>query len=166
MKTRENFFEANATRLRARILRIAGRFLSATSLRYDPEDVAQEVLLRLHLELRDGKEIENPDAWVGRVARNLCVSLYRKSRTLPIEPLSRNDESEGEPDSPAPSEGLIQRAMERIPPGTRLLLGMKDEGMSLDEISLATGRPKASVKSSISQARRTIVELLQKEELL
>ena len=42
-------------------------------------------------------------------------------------------------------------------------LQMRDEeAMTLDEISLATGHPKSSIKARISQARKTMNELLEK----
>ena len=39
------------------------------------------------------------------------------------------------------------------------------KGMSLDEISAATGRPKSSIKVTISAARRQLLEKLEKEVL-
>lgn len=38
-----------------------------------------------------------------------------------------------------------------------------EEGMSLDEISSLTGKPKNSIKSSISSARRAMLEIIKKE---
>ena len=37
-----------------------------------------------------------------------------------------------------------------------------DEGMSLDEIAKATGRPKSSIKVSISNSRKKMMEQLKK----
>ena len=39
------------------------------------------------------------------------------------------------------------------------------KGMSLDEISAETGRPKSSIKVTISAARRQLLEKLEKEVL-
>ena len=44
----------------------------------------------------------------------------------------------------------------------RLLTLRNDYGLSLDEIALATGKPKGSVKSTLSQARKQLLEEIKK----
>ena len=43
-----------------------------------------------------------------------------------------------------------------------LLTLRNDQGLSLDEIAAATGRPKASVKVALSTARKSMMELFKK----
>ena len=38
-----------------------------------------------------------------------------------------------------------------------------DEGLSLDEIASATGKPKTSIKSTLSKARKQMLDLLNKQ---
>lgn len=46
----------------------------------------------------------------------------------------------------------------------RQCLHMKnDENLSLDEIALITGKPKSSVKTTISAARRKMLELIKQD---
>src|ERR1035441_294031 len=46
------------------------------------DDVIQEAFVRFYQQLEAGTKIENPRAWLFRVARNLCVSLQRVERRL------------------------------------------------------------------------------------
>ena len=52
------------------------------------------------------------------------------------------------------------KILEGFSAGTRKLLKMKADGMNLDEIAAATGRSKGSVKTSISTARKQMLEAL------
>ena len=52
------------------------------------------------------------------------------------------------------------KILEGFSAGTRKLLKMKADGMNLDEIAEATGRSKGSVKTSISAARKQMLEAL------
>jgi RNA polymerase sigma-70 factor (ECF subfamily) len=45
------------------------------------QDVAQEVFLKLYVQLRDGEEIRSLRAWVFRVAHNEALKLRAKERT-------------------------------------------------------------------------------------
>ncbi len=53
--------------------------LSAVS-RAVAEDLAQEAFLRLYASMEKGQSVENVNAWVFRVARNLAVDHFRKRR--------------------------------------------------------------------------------------
>ena len=55
---------------------------------------------------------------------------------------------------------IAEKALERLPAGTRRLLQLKATGLSLDEIAIVTGRPKGSIKSSISAARKEMMKSL------
>src|SRR5262249_23303694 len=50
------------------------------------EDVTQESFLRLFCQLRDGRPVENPKAWLFTVAHNLAVDAMRgESRFEPLD---------------------------------------------------------------------------------
>ena len=101
------------------------------------------------------------------MTKNICVSLYRKQKihgSRSLEGIDAGTVSEGT--GATDLEILIQTTMDSIPKGTRMLLRMKASGMSLDGIAAATGRPKTSIKSSISAAKKTIEEKLGKEDLI
>ena len=58
------------------------------------------------------------------------------------------------------AERQAERALERLPAGTRRLLQLRATGLSLDEIAAMTGRTKGGVKSSISAARHELMKAL------
>src|SRR5260370_11779325 len=49
------------------------------------QEATQEVFLRLCQVLRRGAEIQNPRAWVFRVAHNLGLDWRAKEKSLPLE---------------------------------------------------------------------------------
>lgn len=54
------------------------------------------------------------------------------------------------------------RALALLPEGTRYLLKLRARGLSLDEMAAITGRPKGSIKSTLSAARKELMKTLYK----
>ena len=54
----------------------------------------------------------------------------------------------------------VSKALETIPSATLFLLRLRAKGLSLDEMAAVTGRPKGSIKSSISAARKQIMKTI------
>ena len=155
----DNTFEIELSEIRPKVLAAAKRFFRSSKMDGDPEDVAQEVLLRLWDARRKDVPIRDPKAWAVATTRNCCVSLWRKRRNSQAIP----EWLPGDGDASAlvelsDAEGVAEKAFERIPEGTRRLLRLRATGLSLDEIAAITGRPKGSVKSSISAARKEMMK--------
>ena len=56
---------------------------------------------------------------------------------------------------------LRTRLYARLSSSQQMLLKLRgEEGLSLDEIAAATGRPKGSVKASLSMARKQLYDYL------
>ena len=155
--------EIELATVRPRVLAMARKFFRVSRLDGDPEDVVQDVLLRLWEARQDGADIRNLEAWAVTTTKNCCVSLWRKARKgillpfcpewMPAEPpASRIEASE--------AESALKKALEQLPDNTRYLLRLKSKGLSLDEISAVTGRPKGSIKTSISTARKELMKTL------
>ena len=92
----ENTLEIEIAEVRPKVLALTRKFFRASRLEGDPEDVVQDVLIRLWEARRSGADIRNPQAWAVTITKNACVSLWRKSRhnrqePLPL-PLSRETE--------------------------------------------------------------------------
>ena len=159
----DKMLEIELARIRQKALALAKKFLRASKMDDDPEDVVQDVLLRLWLASREGNRIRNAEAWAVSATKNSCISIWRKrngtkSQVLPEWFPDGNDPSMRIELSEA--ERLAIRAFDSLPPGTRRLLQLKATGLSLDEIAAITGRPKGSIKSSISAARREMIKTL------
>lgn len=156
----------DAGRLRPELLALIRRFFRKHILQEEAEDIVQEVLLRLWQAEHDGASVRDRRAWAVTVARHLCVSRYREERSRSRVSVEKEDlRSAGSADAPLASTEARQAAaaaLEGLSPGTRRLLQMRSAGMSLDEIAAASGRPKTSVKTSLSAARKQIVEYFNK----
>lgn len=48
----------------------------------EAEEITQDVFVRLYIQLRDGKKIENIRVWAFTVARNSAITAIRKRRTF------------------------------------------------------------------------------------
>lgn len=70
--------EIELTEIRPKVLATAQKFFRASRLDGDPEDVVQDVLLRLWVARRDGVQIRSAEAWAVSTTKNSCISLWRK----------------------------------------------------------------------------------------
>ena len=133
----------------------------------DAEDVAQEALLRLWKYCERLNADRNLEALAVKVAKNVCVDLYKSRNTYEDEITS---DIASPPSQSADAElhakevqQKIDEAIERLNPRERDLLKARQlEGKSAEEISEQTGIPKSSVKSMISTARKKLKMDLQK----
>ncbi|MBR6864125.1 MAG: RNA polymerase sigma factor [Bacteroidales bacterium] len=155
--------EIELAQIRPKVLSTAQRFFRVSGLDGDPEDVVQDVLLRLWEARCRGDEIRNAEAWAMAITKNCCVSLWRKARKETVLPL-RDEFVAGHTPSGKMEEKEVEasvtKALERIPSATLYLLRLRAKGLSLDEIAAVTGRPKGSIKSSISTARKEIMKTI------
>lgn len=149
--------------VRPKVLGLARKFIRASGLGVAAEDIAQEALVRLWTAKRDGADIRNVEAWAVTVTKNLCVSHLRKAAGRAVtsipETISSQDTASAAIDA-EDNRRIVTAVLQQIPAGTRQLLQLRTAGMSLDEIAAVTGRPKGSVKSSISAARKQILKIL------
>jgi len=133
----------------------------------DAEDVAQEALLRLWKYCERLNADRNLDALAVKVAKNVCVDLYKSRNTYEDEityDIASSPSQSADAELHAKEvQQKIDEAMERLNPRERDLLKARQlEGKSAEEISEQTGIPKSSVKSMISKARKKLKMDLQK----
>lgn len=57
-------------------------------------DIVQETFIRLWTAMEASKEIQNHQAFLYTIARNLIIDFYRKKKTLSLDALAENDENE------------------------------------------------------------------------
>ena len=160
----ENTLEIELAEVRPKVLALTRKFFRASRLEGDPEDVVQDVLIRLCEARRSGADIRNPEAWAVTITKNACVSLWRKARHNRQEPLPlslASAESATLPIEQAEARQRANQVLNSVPATTLRLLQLKASGLSLDEIAAITGRPKGSIKASISIARKELIKSLQ-----
>jgi RNA polymerase sigma-70 factor, ECF subfamily len=156
----EGAFAALMERHWSRVHRLAQRFLG----RAEAEEVAQEVFLAVYQKLGQFEGKSAFSTWLYRVAVNMALMRLRsegRAETVPLEQMELSGLAEEE-DEPPPegrimteqSLGLIERAMERMPPELKTIFILRDvEGFSNEETAEIMGLSVAAVKSRLHRGR-------------
>ena len=157
-------FENIVPALRPVMVKVGRDFFGNES---DADDVAQEGLIRLWRYCERLNAERNMEALAVKVAKNICVEIYRRRNTMTVTLQSGMEGDDTYADADADIEAgetqqKIDEAMERLSPRERELLRKRHiEGHTADEIATETGIPKPSVKSMISMARKKLIKELQ-----
>ena len=133
--------------------------------RTDADDVAQEGLIRLWRYCERLSAERNMEALAVKVAKNICVEIYRKrnNKTVTLNERLKDDTTADAHLNAEETQQKIDEAMERLSPRERELLRKRHlEGHTAEEIAQETGIPKPSVKSMISMAKKKLINELQK----
>ena len=155
-----------STRLLGKLEALARRFTLAAGIGDEPEDIVQEALATLWELSERGYPIKNAEALAVRLVKNGCVNHYRKRKVF-FKPLEYGAQAGSPPAAgrleDEENERIRKHLYGKLSETQRTFLTMRNEyDLSLDEIAAATGRPKNSVKSSLSSARRQLLEELKK----
>ena len=135
------------------------RYLLSLGL-YPPQaqEGAQEVFLRLYATLRKGEKIQNPRAWIFRVAHNLGLKIRAQEHTG--APFDANLESQIADSSLNPEQSLLEReqalrfhkAIERLSDQQRRCLFLRLEGLRYPEIASTLGISASAVGEFLRRA--------------
>lgn len=125
------------------------------------QDLAQEVFVRAL-----DADPDNPRAWVFTVANNLARdearAAVRRKRHLVL--LKGEAEAARETDAQADSleqrerADAVKRALEVLSGNDRTVLLLWDAGLNYDEIAEQTGLKKGAIGTTLSRARKRLVE--------
>jgi RNA polymerase sigma-70 factor (ECF subfamily) len=141
-----------------------GTALRLTRDREEAEDLAQEAIVRAY-EAFDRFDGENFKAWILRILTNLYINKYRRKKRVGHSVSLDDEESSYEPVGLAeelPDRQLldemlgaeIEEALSQVPEIFRVAVLLSDlEGMTYDEIALATEVPVGTVRSRIARGR-------------
>jgi RNA polymerase sigma-70 factor, ECF subfamily len=130
----------------------------------EAQEAAQEVFLRLYETLRKGETIENPRAWVFRVAHNHSLKLRAKQRPQAsgefdwdavAAPSGENPEAQA---MDRQRTRRIQEAIASLSEQQRRCLLLRMEGLRYPEIAAALGISASSVGEFL---RRAVTRLRQ-----
>lgn len=165
----EKEFEHIVNRMRPLITTLVTRFCNATSMEEDVEDLTQDVLVQLWNQHHKLEEIKNLEAWTTTLTKNLCVSRYRKRQQVHFLPIKDyefiGNHSAAHGIEEKENAQLMRELLNSLPLNTRKILYLRNiKGMSLDEIATVTGRPKTSIKSSLTTAKHQILTLLKQKK--
>ncbi len=144
------------------------RYLLSLGL-YPPQaqEGAQEVFLRLYVTLKKGENIQNPRAWIFRVAHNLGLKI--RARQSSQAPFDADLESRLSAPEMNPEESLIDReaklrfhrAIEGLSEQQRRCLFLRLEGLRYPEIGSVLGISA----SAVGEFLRRAISRLKKGEL-
>lgn len=182
-------FEHLMRRLRPKLLGIGRKMFADSTM---AEDVAQETLMRLWMMRERIDSAGGAEALAVRIARNVCVSEWRRKQSSPCvamplpgkgrgKPTSRGSgtltargseelairDSMKEPMAESDNSRILQIAVSRLTPSEQRLYRMRHElEMDLGEIAAVTGIGARSLSAMLSTARRKMLETIKKEGLL
>lgn len=133
-------------------------------------DVAQDTFLKIMNRLnQDDEPIENPRAWLYKVAGNLCVNelskgtLHReRERTLKMNRM----------ESSTPEDKLIEnekrdrvrKEIAKLEPKQQMLIMMYNDGLSYREMAEATGIKEQSVGKTLWRIIDGLTTSIKKQE--
>ena len=160
-------FDIFSEGVRAKLLAVARSFGRRGGAAGDAEDAVQESLATLWTMFEDGYPVRDVEALAVKITKTVCVKLFRR-RALRLLPL-RGDAYEGGAPATAATDfsdclQIRRRLYGGLTQTEKTCLDLRNvDGLSLDEIAAMTGKPKDSVKSTISAARRKMLDQWQKE---
>ncbi len=153
--TNELEFAQIEKRLRPRLMLMGREFFGSDT---EAEEVVQETWLRAW-NVRG--RVELTDAYILRIARNVCVNMWRGHRTQ----VELVDEDSTAITEVTPQEEVeerensewLQSRLQRLPQAEREVWQMfYDEGLTVDEIAEARGITTGTVRKTISNVRSTL----------
>ena len=162
----EQEFAYLSDRIRSKLIALARRFNRASGCGAVAEDIVQDALVTLWLLAKNGYPIRDAEALAVKITKTCCVERYRRQhiRFEPMEDLSIagsiSTSSGTEGMDIETIRGIVQRGL--TDSQRKLLVLRNDDGLSLDEIAAATGRPKSSIKVALSTARKHMLERFKK----
>jgi RNA polymerase sigma-70 factor (ECF subfamily) len=128
----------------------------------EAQDLVQEAFCRALARWPRVSGYDDPYAWVRRVAWNLAVSGWRRSRLLRLwqRELAPADEQE-----PTGEQLDLARALAKLPVEQRQTLVLHYlADMSIADVAQFTGVPEGTVKARLHRGRNALAEILASRE--
>jgi len=146
----------------------------------EAQDLTQEVFLRVFRTLKTFRSAEGSfGTWLARVARNLLIDHYRRTRqervTDSIEEQLVVLEEKGATASERPDHAvagreasrILQAALRKLSPDLREAVILRDlQEMEYREIADVLGIPEGTVKSRINRGRAELARLMRRQKLV
>ena len=128
------------------------------------EDVVQDTFLKLIDHRASGGRLPNAKGWLYTVAANACRDRLRRSRRW--LPWDAEMDRRPSPDAPDRADGrdAIIRALHRLRPRDRLLVALRAQDFTYDEIAAAACIRPASVGRLLARALDRLAHELGRRE--
>lgn len=159
-------FDIFTVKVRNKLLALAWRYKASGGMDDDPEDIVQETFLTLWRLISEGYPIRDAEAIAVKITKNLAAANIRRQRAdlvsytdIDIEDGTTATELTDEQDRQTIRDELYKS----LTPTQVHYLELRNElGLSLDDIAKMTGKPKTSIKTTISAARKQLLEKIKK----
>lgn len=156
-------FEHIAKDLRSRALAVGRGFgLDAD----EAEDIAQDTLLKMWAMRSELARYRSLQALAATIARNLCVSNWRRKRTVAIEGRQMADDISSRPDlqlEASDNDRWLEQRLQALPSTEYQVLHLRQvERKSNEEIAAIIGITPLSVSTLLSRARRKLLSQIKK----
>ncbi len=159
-----------------RVYALCFRFTGSSA---EAQDLTQEVFLRVFRTIKTFRSDEGSfGTWLSRVARNLLIDHYRRTRqervTDSIEEQLPMIEESGAAASARPDQAvagreaseILQATLQKLSPDLREAVILRDlQEMEYREIADVLQIPEGTVKSRINRGRAELTRLLRKQKL-
>ena len=159
-------FDTFTVRVRNKLLALAWRYKASGGMDDEPEDIVQETFLTLWRLISEGYPVRDPEAIAVRIAKNLAAANIRRQKTDTISVMEIDIEggaSATELIDEQDCQTIRQDLYNSLTPTQVHYLKLRNElGLSLDDIAKMTGKPKTSIKTTISNARKQLLEQIKK----
>jgi RNA polymerase sigma-70 factor, ECF subfamily len=144
--------------LRPRLLRICGGLVGADAA----EDILHDAYLRGRERRGQLRDPQHFDAWMCRIAVNLCFNRHRSRRRL----RERLERLAFQRPAAAPSDVGLRELIERLAPRDRTVLVLHyGHGYTTDEVAAMVGTSPANARSILFRVRRRLAAQLREAEL-
>jgi RNA polymerase sigma-70 factor, ECF subfamily len=128
------------------------------------DDITQETFLKAFQSIRNITADSNLNAWLYRIASNLCFDALRRRKLITWMPMlenhDRSDEFASDDFTPQVLEShVVQRTLAQMPPALAVCLVLRSvEGFSCEEIAEILKIPKGTVFSRLARARESFLQ--------
>jgi RNA polymerase sigma-70 factor, ECF subfamily len=134
--------------------------------REEAEDAVQATYLNACRSLNDGFEPEAAQAWLFKVAHNVCLtrqrSSYRRARVERPEDLQAVQDVVAAPETPGDELFGLDEALAGLPEQQRRAILLREwQGLSYREVAAKLGLSQAAVETLIFRARRSLASALE-----
>ena len=138
-----------------RLLRICAGFVGSDVA----EDIVHDAYLRGRSRFGQLRDLDLFEAWLTRLAINLCVNHHRSGRRL------RDLLPSLGPAPTTPRDAGLRDLVERLPPRERTLVVLHyGHGFQFDEIARMTGLSTVNARTIVFRARRRLAEQLREAD--
>ena len=147
-----------------KVFRLAKRLLISTE---EAEDATQEVMLKLWTKNETLSELRSMEAMAMTMTKNYCLDQLKSKRagnlTLVHNNYSDNQASLQQKIEDIDSLSWVEKIINDLPEQQKLIIQMRDiEQYEFEDIAKTLGISEATIRVSLSRARKTIREIMTK----